>query len=39
MGIVGDRISCAADGKALVVLSRTSGAVIALWTYLEFPMW
>jgi DNA-binding beta-propeller fold protein YncE len=29
MGIVGDRIFCATDGKALVVLSRTGGEVIA----------
>jgi hypothetical protein len=29
MGIVGDQIFCAADGQALVVLSRASGAVIA----------
>jgi hypothetical protein len=29
MGIVGDRIFCAADGQALVVLSRVSGEIIA----------
>lgn len=29
MAIVGDRIFCAADGRALVVLSRTGGEVIA----------
>ena len=29
MGIVGDRVFCAADGQALVVLGRASGDVIA----------
>jgi DNA-binding beta-propeller fold protein YncE len=29
MGIVGDRLFCAADSQALVVLSRVSGAIIA----------
>jgi DNA-binding beta-propeller fold protein YncE len=29
MGIVSDRLFCAADGQALVVLSRVSGEVIA----------
>jgi DNA-binding beta-propeller fold protein YncE len=29
MGIVGDRIFCAADGQALVVLSRVNGEIIA----------
>jgi len=29
MGLVGDRIFCAADGQALVVLSRASGEVLA----------
>lgn len=34
MGIVGDRIFCATDGHALVVLSRVSGEIIAS---LELP--